>query len=137
MYAGDVGIVFVAWRGAARRGAGAAVQSLLPTYPPASAAVAAACIPRMNSRVRVRAVRAGVSLYKTAVLSVVRALCFAPPRLKGKETVGGAGFTGRERGGTGACAQTGGYVPVQMSPCGARITVTYEDGNTYSPVRTV
>lgn len=55
------------------------------------------------------------------------AFCAAEER---KETAQGLGFSAR--GGTGACVQTGGYVPVQMSPCGARITVTYEDGNTYS-----
>lgn len=83
-------------------------------------------LPCMNSHVHVRAVRAGVSLYKTAVLSVAsRVLC---RRLEGKETVRGSGC----RAGTGACVQTAGYVPVQMSPCGARITVTYEDRNTYS-----
>lgn len=100
--------------------------------------------PYMNLHVHVRAVRAGVSLYKTALPLACpspapqprscphREPCFAPPwwQREKKGTAGGLGFSAR--GGTGAVAQTGGYIPVQMSPCGARITVTYEDGNTYS-----
>lgn len=62
MYAGDVGIVFGARRGAA---VPSKVSSDIPTSD--------IRLPRMNSRVHVRAVRAGVSLYKTAALPVA---CF-------------------------------------------------------------
>lgn len=108
-----------------RSGGGRAVQSLSSDIPASDIR-----LPCMNSRVHVRAVRAGVSLYKTAVLSIASRVLYC--RLKGKETAQAGTWLQSWRGGTGAPAQTGGYVPVQMSPCGARITVTYEDGNTYS-----
>lgn len=56
---------------------------------------------------------------------------FRLPAREGKKD-GGAAAPVPRRCGTGGCVQTGGYVPVQMSPRGARITVTYEAGNTYS-----
>jgi len=79
MYAGDVGIVFGARRRAAARRRPKSLSSDIRH-------------PCMNSRVHVRAVRAGVSLYKTAVLSVAsRVSC---RRLEGKETARGPGFKG-------------------------------------------
>lgn len=76
----------------------------------------------MNSHTsHVRAVRAGVSLYKTAVPSVAILI-------EEKETEARRLGFSQQRWGTGApCTQTGGYVAVQMSPCGARIMVTYEE----------
>lgn len=70
------------------------IQSLSSDTPASDIPASDVRLPCMNSRVHVRAVRAGVSLYKTTVLSVAsRVLC---RRLDGKETARGPGFRARE-----------------------------------------